>query len=422
MAKRKMGDRQGRRKEWHEGTPSRDEFAKRLMDAIRRSGETRSIRYDAEGFTLVSQKGEFNLASAFRAYCHARDRARRFRNIVASWFADMRLPEKYEDVNPDLLPRVVRRTVYDATLPRRDGDGGEAHGAMPWLIADHLAVVAAYDFSESIMTLMPQNLAAEWGVSYEKALRDACANLLEISEAPFENPQPGLYVSPWRDNHDASRLVLTNLIRRLDVQGDHVAMVPNRDTLLVTGSADSAGLARMAELAMAAMDEPYWVSALPVRLTDHGWVRFMLDAEHPSFQDFRSLRTRSIGVEYGEQQETLSRRFELEDSETFVSSYFMSENRETREYVGYCVWTDGVTQVLPRTDVVAFMFPDRPAERRVVAADWDSVFSTMAESMTLIDSYPERYLVSQSPTPDQLSAMGAQDATEHLPGLSDFGD
>ena len=277
MAQRKTGDEQGRRKDSHEGTPSRDEFARRMMDAIRRAGETRPIRYDPDGFTLVSQKGEYHLANAFRAYCLARDRAKMFRNAVALWFSDMKLPEKYEDVNPDLLPKVVRRTEYDASVLERNGDGGEAHGTMPWLIADHLAVVAAYDLPECIMTLMPQSLAAEWGVSYEKALRDACVNLLEISEGPFENPQPGLYVSPWRDNHDASRLVLTNLIRRLDVKGDHVAMVPNRDTLLVTGSADSAGLARMAELAMAAMDDPYWVSALPVRLTDGGWVRFSLD-------------------------------------------------------------------------------------------------------------------------------------------------
>jgi len=428
VAQRKGGDGQGRRKKlaaWkdsHEGTPSRDEFAGRLMEAIRRAGETRPIRYDPDGFTLVSQKGEYYLRNAFRAYCLAGDRARMFRNAVAIWFADMRLPEKYEDVNPDLLPKVVRRTEYDASLPERNGDGGEARGTMPWLIGDHLAVVAAYDLPECVMTVMPHRLAARWGVAYEKALRDACANLLEISGEPFENPQPGLYVSPWRDNHDASRLLLTNRIRRLDVKGDHVAMVPNRNTLLVTGSADSAGLARMAEIAAAALDEPYWVSALPVRLTDGGWVRFMPDAEHPSFRDFKSLRTRSIAVDYAEQQETLNRLFELEDAGSFASSYFVAESRGTRGYVSYCVWTDGVTQVLPQTDVVAFMFPDKPEERCAVAADWDSVFGTMAEAMTPVGSYPERYLVSQSPTPGQLSAMGARNATEYLPELPDSGD
>jgi hypothetical protein len=393
-----------------------------MMDAIRRAGETRPIRYDPDGFTLASQKGEYHLRDAFRAYCLAKDRARTFGDAVAIWFADMRLPEKYEDVNPDLLPKVVRRTEYDASLLELNWDGGEARGSRTWLIADHLAVVAAYDLPECIMTLMPHRLAARWGVAYEKALRDACANLLEISEGPFENPRPGLYVSPWRDNHDASRLLLTDRIRRLDVKGDHVAMVPNRDTLLVTGSADSAGLARMAEIAMAALDEPYWVSALPVRLTDGGWVRFMPDAEHPSFRDFKSLRTRSIGADYGEQQETLKRLFELDDADILVSSYFVGEKRATRGYVSYCVWTDGVTQVLPQTDVVAFMFSDKPEGARVVAADWDSVFSTMAEAMTPVGSYPERYLVSQSPTPDQLSAMGARNATEYLPELPDSGD
>ena len=164
MAKRKGGDGQGRRKELaarrdsHEGAPSRDEFAGRLMEAIRRAGETRPIRYDPDGFTLVSQKGEYHLRNAFRAYCIAKDRARTFGDAVAIWFADMRLPEKYEDVNPDLLPKVVRRTEYDASLLERNGDGGEARGSMPWLIADHLAVVAAYDLPDCIVTLMPHGL------------------------------------------------------------------------------------------------------------------------------------------------------------------------------------------------------------------------------------------------------------------------
>ena len=67
MAQRKGGDGQGRRKKLaarkdsHEGTPSRDEFAGRMMEAIRRAGETRPIRYDPDGFTLVSQKGDLGL-------------------------------------------------------------------------------------------------------------------------------------------------------------------------------------------------------------------------------------------------------------------------------------------------------------------------------------------------------------------------
>ena len=46
----------------------------------------------------------------------------------------------------------------------------------------------------------------------------------------------------------------------------------------------------------------------------------------------------------------------------------------------------------------------------------------MAEAMTPVGSYPERYLVSQSPAPDQLSAMGARNVTEYLSGLRAPGD
>jgi hypothetical protein len=56
------------------------------------------------------------------------------------------------------------------------------------------------------------------------------------------------------------------LIRELEVKGDPVAMVPNRDTLLVTGWADEPGLARMAALAEDAAGHPRPVSGVSVRL------------------------------------------------------------------------------------------------------------------------------------------------------------
>ncbi len=406
----------------HEGTPSPDEFAGRMMDAIRRAGETGPIRYDPDGFMLVSQDGVYHLANIFRDYCCARDRASVFRNGVAVWFSHMKLPEKYEDMNPDLLPKIMRQTQYDGSVPDLNGYGGENHDSKAWPIADHLAVVAAYDLPECIITLAPWHLTALWGVDHEKALRDARANLLEISKEPFESPRPGVYVSPWRDNHDASRLLLIDRIKQLNVRGDHVAMVPNRDTLLVTGSGDSAGLATMAEIADAAMDEPYPISALPVRLAGDAWEMFMPDADHPSFRGFKSLRTRSIALDYSEQQETLNILFEFEDAGIFVSSYSVLENRTTRECISYCAWTDGLTQVLPHTDTVGFVFPDQPEGQCVVAADWDSVFSIMAEAMTPVGSYPESYLVSEFPTRDQLSAMGARNPADHFGRLADRGD
>ena len=37
---------------------------------------------------------------------------------------------------------------------------------------------------------------------------------------------PGVWVSPWRDNYDASRLVLHDFLRSHEVKGDPVAVVP----------------------------------------------------------------------------------------------------------------------------------------------------------------------------------------------------
>lgn len=426
MAKRRKNKGRVRQRESrirrgsHEGMPSRDEFARRMMAAIRRAGETRPIRYDPEEFMLVSQGCKYRLANAFGDYCRVSDRASAFRNFVAVWFSHMKLPEQYEDVDPDLLPQIMRRTQYDASVPDHHEDGGEDHDSGIWPIADHLAVVAAYDLPESVITLAPWTLRALWGVGYEKALSDACANLLQISKEPFENPQPGVYVSPWRDNHDASRLLLIDRIRQLNVKGDHVAMVPNRDTLVVTGSGDSAGLATMAEIASATMDEPYPISTLPVRLAGDQWTLFMPDACSPSFRDFRSLRTRSIALDYSEQQEMLNLLLEKEG--IYAASYLLWEKRTTREYISYCVWSEGAILALPRTDAVGFSLPGQPEGQRAFAADWDSVFSIAGEMMTPVDTYPERYLVKGCPTPDQLSSMGARSVVEYVQESFDRGD
>jgi hypothetical protein len=99
------------------------------------------------------------------------------------------------------------------------------------VLAGSLGVSLVYDLPESILLLQQHHLD-DWGVSFDAALGAAVRNLEEISHEPFDSPAPGVWRSPWRDNHDAARLVLTEVIRAHEVAGDPVVVVANRDTLL----------------------------------------------------------------------------------------------------------------------------------------------------------------------------------------------
>jgi hypothetical protein len=128
-----------------------------------------------------------------------------------------------------------------------------------------------------------------WGVGFEEAMRVALDNLRQISGPDLEPIAPGVWRSPWRDNYDASRLLLTDLIESHGVEGDPVLMVPNRDTLLLTGSDDVAGLAVMAAAAGEATEHPRPIHAIPVRLEFGSWSPFLPPEGHPSHQDFKRI-------------------------------------------------------------------------------------------------------------------------------------
>ena len=73
----------------------------------------------------------------------------------------------------------------------------------------------------------------KWGVSLYEALEAARRNLEQMGNIAFASLQndagDGVYFSAVGDNYDASRLVMLDLIRKFQVRGDYVAMVPNRE-------------------------------------------------------------------------------------------------------------------------------------------------------------------------------------------------
>lgn len=254
------------------------------------------------------------------------------------------------------------------------------------------------------MRTIGQNDLDRWGVTLYEALEVARQNLSKIP-CKFIGPDQGegVYLSATNDNYDASRLLLVDLIRQFNVRGDHIALVPNRDTLIVTGSEDENGIKAMVGLAKDALGKPRPIGGFIVKLGGDEWVSWMPPTSHPHFNELRRLKMQTYSDFYAQQKALLDKLHQSTHEDIFVASFTTAENRQTGEIWSYCVWARTVMALLPKTDKVVFMGPDETPR----FADWDRVVAAASDLMEPIETYPERYRVAEFPSESQLAEMGA---------------
>ena len=199
------------------------------------------------------------------------------------------------------------------------------------------------------------------------------------------------------------RLLLVDRIKEFDLAHIPVAMIPNRDSILITGSDDPVGLAMMAELAAKGLEQPYSLSGVPLILQDGEWVDWMPPPDHPSYARFREFEMNFIGAEYTEQKQLLDAAHERGGIDIFTAS-FSAATRPDGSQVSFCVWGEGVDALLPVTHKVVFMQKGR--ENKAMFGDWARVIEFAGELMELTDHYPRRYRVREFPSSAILDAIG----------------
>ena len=176
--------------------------------------------------------------------------------------------------------------------------------------------------------------------------------------------------SPWRDDHDASRLFLPDLIRQLKVKGRHVVSAPSRSVLLVTGDQDAAGLAALppAVEAVIADDPNRQVWGGPQVLQDHTWRPFLPPTDNPLHESYRRLHISSMAVAYEDQKSLLDNKLEKQREDVHVASFtIVSRPLKPNEtspddsiWSSYSVWAQGVTKgLLPEAESLMLILDDK---------------------------------------------------------------
>ena len=283
---------------------------------------------------------------------------------------------------------------------------GEADFQWPYrVIGDHFGAGLVYDLPHAMSQVNGRQLV-RWQVDFDEAMHVAIENLRRISEQGLAQIAPGVWMSTWRDNYDPSRLLLVDMINAHEVDGDPVAMVPNRDTLLLTGSQDEKGLEIMAIAAEKAIQQPRPIHAMPLSLEFGAWTPFLPPKEMSAYARCKQMVVNSLGQDYVEQKRLLTAMSHKLDGDLFVASYGVMRNTRTGELASFCTWTRGVDSLLPRTDLIHFMDTERPEGQNLVAsASWQLVEEVVGELLSPLETYPERHRTRSFPGEEQIEAF-----------------
>jgi hypothetical protein len=395
-------------------------FAREAGRVLARMGI--SVRYDPAQFALVADDdkesvGTIYLANFWDEYLAAPAEVRpdyfeRFRVLSPP---DM--PETFEEVRGDVLPVLRPRLHYEQIAAEgRLRNWKDAPGYPRRSLGDHLELALAHDSPTSIRDLTLNDLRG-WGVDPQAAHEQARINLRERSVEPWPRLEPRVraYVSPWQDNLDGGRLALHSLFRSLDLRGDPVAVVPNRDHVLVAGSEDSEALTLLAMAATDLSGAPRPLCPLPVVLPADAetWERFEPRDGTPEAAPFRQLELAYLTQTYAAQKELLEALHEagcIDDGDPgdppFVASLLAFETAD--QLISVATWTQGVEALLPEAHRISLIDPD---SGRCVLAAWDQVREVCGALLQPTRHYPPRWLVREFPRSsqvDQLLALGAQ--------------
>ena len=386
-----------------------DSFAEQFQAELARQGHP--TRYDKADFSLRAigdDQNVFNLRNFYDEHCKLpkSERKKHLRRSVTACLSSQReLPEDYEDVEPDLRIKLWCRAMLEKIQLRQLLQKGDRNLAFPVAdIGDHLFATVVYDLPNAVRSIGVEDLE-RWGVSLYEALEVARRNLAE-DKSVLASLGDSLYVSVTGDSYDSSRLLLVDQIRTLKVKGDPIAMVPNRDTLLITGSEDDEGLGMMLDLAEKGADEPRTMIFTPLRLDGDAWVDWSPPPSHPLLPRFQVLEIKYLYPEYEEQKQLLEAWHAKEGTDIFVASYSCVQKTDGSLFT-YGLWSEGVDTLLPKAHKVMF-FQD--GKDIVAEGDWDHVVSIVGHLMEPTEHYPPRFRVQEFPTGDQLAAIGRPEA------------
>jgi hypothetical protein len=214
---------------------------------------------------------------------------------------------------------------------------------------------------------------------------------------------PGLFIGQWADTYEASRLLLTDLMHRLPLDGEPVAFAPSRNQLWVTGSRNNRAIEEMLKFGQQEHFGAYPLSPHLYVLQDRQWTSF--EPEPAELREgLRLLVLRRNATDYGQQKGYLEAIHKKEGADVFVSPCQVPKDSVTGRPYSICVWPKGAETLLPITDRVALLMD--VATKKSIDVSWTTMQSVVGKHLEKVaDLFPERYRVRSFPTEEEIATL-----------------
>ena len=389
---------------------ARTKFAVMLLKKAREAKPGIVIDFYPSEYSLkiqMPQQQTLYLHNAFLEYSRCNKKNRQ--QVVNKWLRHFlflkKMPEDFEDVEIDLFPSLRTRSYFEFARLRSMLQNRK----MPLFpyqdVAEHFALSVSYDMHDSIVMISEKHLG-DWNITFYEAMEVAMKNFNEKG-CSFNclkvEGQVLVYQASVGDGFDGSRLVLSDLIRTLEVYGDTIAQVSNTDSLIITGSEDQVGLQFMLAQAVGVYEKPHPLPPLLMRLDGDDWVPWLPPESNPMYKQFKLIRDFSVFSEYKEQQTLLTSLYEQSGKNMDVAIYQVMENDDGNKPAwSYTIWQKGKESLLPKAEQIVFTIDGNSP---ICVIPWDVALDVVGYIMKLQEFYPQRFLVQEFPTYRELEEM-----------------
>jgi uncharacterized protein YtpQ (UPF0354 family) len=231
----------------------------------------------------------------------------------------------------------------------------------------YLDVVVAMD-RESSMSFVSRGTRERWEVD-ERDVFDAVeariGMLAEPSVELYDETHGPLWIVTSNDSYESSRLLVPGWLAsfRDKVDGEPIAIVPERSTLMIGGDARADMVKRLVDEAEREFGASTRRLSPALYTVDHaGEVVPYARRDDDALATKVKLGHEKLAIyEHAQQKDALDKLHEQDGTDVFVATYLVFENASDAASRSVSIWTKGVRSYLPRTEKVMLVVPSDDA-------------------------------------------------------------
>jgi hypothetical protein len=370
--------------------PRMQDLAGALISTARRHNPAATWTYDAENACIRGDSGlVINLANMFREYAASPRSARK--SLLQKYASlleqhDREIPGLWTLAAKAIYP-VVRSQFDNMVIDINARIEKEAPRAwVRWPLAGDVHIRLVYDHGRALARV-GQELLDTWGQTESAVFQQALANLRALAHPQWTSLDEHVYQLRSEVSYEESFLLLDSVIAKVPFEGTIVLVPSNRGVLLAArGDTEASVLALLDHVHRCHRECPWPMSTIPLHKVSGVWQPFALTGL--AARRAHALQQIDLSGVYADQREALQK---LVGDDTYVAKVDFMGNGDGLEHIeSWCVWSEDITSLLPRTDVVIVSRGDTK-DAFIVA--WDELATIAGRHLKTTVEDPPRFLV-----------------------------